>query len=51
MTVTGGQISATLPGILVVNAKPGVSVTFEMGSFVKTISKPLTARVVPLRLP
>ena len=51
MSVTGGRISATLPGILVVNAKPGVPVTFEVGSFVKTISKPLTARVVSLRFP
>ncbi|MFQ5997488.1 MAG: hypothetical protein ACE5KP_07695 [Dehalococcoidales bacterium] len=51
MSITGGEITETLPGVLVVCAQPGAAVTFEMGSFLKTISKPLTARVVPLRLP
>jgi len=51
MTVTGGEVQETLPGVLVVTAAPGAAVTFHLGSFEKIISKPLTARVVSLRLP
>jgi hypothetical protein len=51
MTITGGQVQSTLPGILVINAAPGAEVTFKLGNFEKIISKPFTARVVPLKLP
>lgn len=51
MTIIGGEITETLPGVLVVSATPGAAVTFKVGNFQKTISKPLTARVVSLRLP
>ncbi|MEK7777075.1 MAG: hypothetical protein AAB303_00425, partial [Chloroflexota bacterium] len=51
MTITGGKISQTLPGVLVVTAAPGTSVSFQLGNFQTAISKPRTARVVPLRLP
>jgi len=51
MTITGGKISQTLPGLLVVTAAPGTSVSFQFGNFQTVISKPRTARVVPLRLP
>ncbi len=51
MTVTGGKVQETLPGVLVVTATPGSAVTFQLGNFQKIISKPLTARAVSLRLP
>lgn len=51
MTITGGKISQTLPGVLVVTATPGTSVSFQLGNFQSVISKPRTARVVPLHLP
>ncbi len=51
MTVTGGEVQSTLPGVLVVTAAPGSAVTFKLGNFEKIISKPLTARIVSLRLP
>ena len=51
MTVTGGEVKETLPGALVVSAQPGAAVSFQAGSFQKTFSKPLTARLVSLRLP
>jgi hypothetical protein len=46
MTVTGGEIQETLPGVLVLTVTPGSAVTFQLGNFQKIISKPLTARVV-----
>jgi len=51
MTVTGGEVQKILPGVLVVTATPGAAVAFQQGNFQKIISKPLTARVVSLRLP
>jgi len=51
MTITGGKISQTLPGVLVVTAAPGSSVSFQLGGFKKVFSKPVTGRVVSLRLP
>jgi hypothetical protein len=51
MTVTGGELQATLPGVLVISAQPGAAVNFKLGNFEKIISKPLTARIVSLRLP
>jgi len=51
MSISGGEVTETLPGVLVVSAAPGAAVTFQLDSFQQTISKPLTARVVSLRLP
>ncbi|HEY83266.1 MAG TPA: hypothetical protein G4O01_08295 [Dehalococcoidia bacterium] len=51
MSITGGELTQTLSGVLVVSASPGAAVTFQLDSFQKTISKPVTARVVSLRLP
>lgn len=51
LTVSGGTISAKLPGVLIVTAKAGTSVEFRLGDFHAVISKPVTARLVPLRIP
>jgi len=51
MTIAGGEMQSALPGLLVVNAAPGSAVTLKLGNFEKVISKPLTARIVTLRLP
>lgn len=51
LTVSGGTISAKLPGVLTVTAKAGTSVEFRLGDFRTVISKPVTARLVPLRIP
>lgn len=51
LTVSGGTISTKLPGMLIVTAKAGTSVEFKLGDFRSVISKPVTARLVPLRIP
>ncbi len=51
LTVTGGTILTKLPGVLIVTAEAGTSVEFKLGDFHAIISKPVTARLVPLRIP
>ena len=51
LTVAGGTATESLPGILVVEAEPGTSVEVSVGTFRAVVSKPISARVVPLRVP
>jgi len=51
MTITGGEIIKTLPGVIAVTAAPGTGVEFELNGFRSVFSKPVTDRVVALRLP
>jgi hypothetical protein len=51
MTITGGEISKTLPGVIVLTAAPGTGVEFKLNGFRSVVSKPVTGRVVALRLP
>ena len=49
--IPSGSMAQNEKGVLVVTATPGAAVAFQQGNFQKIISKPLTARVVSLRLP
>ena len=51
MTITGGEVSQTLPGVIAVTAAPGTGVEFKLNGFSSVFSKPITGRVVALRLP
>jgi hypothetical protein len=50
LQVDGGQVESSLPGILIITAEPGKEVTIAYGNYKRVISKPLTARIVPLRV-
>jgi hypothetical protein len=51
LQVTNGKVLTSWPGVLVVTAEPGTGVEFKVGGFQAIVSKPVTARVVPLRIP
>lgn len=51
MTITGGEIIKTLPGVIALTAAPGTGVEFKLNGFRSVVSKPMTDRVVALRLP
>jgi hypothetical protein len=51
LKIEGGQVESTLPGMLVITAEPGKEVVITAGAYKKIVSKPLTARIVPLRVP
>jgi hypothetical protein len=51
LQIDGGQVKSSLPGILIITAEPGKEVTITYGTYKRVVSKPLTARIVPLRVP
>jgi hypothetical protein len=51
LKIEGGQVESILPGMLVITAEPGKEVVITAGAYKKIVSKPLTARIVPLRVP
>ncbi len=51
LAIDGGQLESSLPGILIITAEPGKEVTITYGDYMKVVSKPLTARIVPLQVP
>jgi len=50
LKIEGGQVDSSMPGILVITAQPGKEITITCGSYQKIVSKPLTARIVPIRV-
>jgi hypothetical protein len=50
LQIDGGQVESSLPGILIITAEQGKQVTITYGNYKRVISKPLTARIVPLRV-
>jgi hypothetical protein len=50
LQIDGGQVESSLPGILIITAEPGKEVTITYGTYKRVVSKPLTARIVPLRV-
>jgi len=51
LTVAGGVATEFLPGILVIEAEPGAAVELSVGDFSAVVSKPISSRVFPLRVP
>jgi len=51
LSVQNGQIFRQYDGILLLTADPGAEVEIQCGSFSAKISKPVTARLIPLRIP
>lgn len=51
LTVKGGQKQTSLPGVLVVTAEPGTGVEIALGTFRAVVSKPVTSRLVSLKIP
>jgi hypothetical protein len=50
LQIDGGQVESSLPGILIITAEPGEEITIAYGNYKRVVSKPLTARIVPLRV-
>ena len=51
LQIDGGQVESSLPGILIITAEPGKEVVITAGAYKRIVSKPLTARIVPLLVP
>jgi len=51
LAIAGGAAMESLPGILVVEAEPGTAVEVAVGDFRSVVSKPISSRVFPLRVP